>query len=55
MKKGNESEIQVDFDYIFKADYYILSIISRKDGMIDWNWRNIILKEVNIALKYFKP
>ena len=47
-------QTRVGLDDTFKVGNYILSIISRSNGMISWMVINIISSKVNVALKMYK-
>ena len=54
IKKVNEEcNLGIGFDNTFKADNYILLVVSRANGKIKWMVRNFISREANV-LKIYK-
>ena len=53
MKDVNEEWDGVRFDYAFKADSYIVSIVSRTNERIRWIFKHFILWMANVVLKMY--
>ena len=49
-KLNEECNQEVGFDNTFKADNYIVSIVSKTNGMIGWMVRNFISRKTNVVL-----